>query len=1114
MDIAQPDQKRIRLTGHLAPQWEVSVDRQLPPPPQQPTGPYTSMVGSYSRSDPNLAHQERERRPSDLAPQYDSQEMRRPNSGPQNFHNLAHGPSPFVIPRDSMIKRDAVDEMQYRHTQSGMIAETMNVPSHHDSSNRISQTVPNYDTPRSQQYTQANFQGTTVPIPESFSHTYGTPSGLPLPPSRNPEQLSKPQYSGTRVGEQQVRKKAQRASQACDCCRMAKAKCDEGRPSCGSCKENGKDCRYRDPPPKQQDKTSADIMENQNRIEVVVRKLVQEMNEFKSEMNDFRKEMSDLKKGQNQMISILTSQSAHFKQDGDEDHSGALRYSYTENLTTLDLHQRPSNSSVNPMNLIENGRLYQIPNPVAGDINAASDEDDTAVEAGPSKQPSIPVNHTTGAARLLLVPPIKKMCADINLQLKFKNEKYPYTVEWKRGLLRLYGRGEGNEVIPDYDNLITDNAENTPIDGHYNIMKHIVGSEWGKIGMPSPSYLSMETNPSGANIESLPDFSRETVLKLVDSYKNNINNMHPILTPKHLDQLVETFLRTIQDTRFYSNQPHPNSFVGAHSISENPGNKRKRSPTSMNFTENQFFPNFKFGQLFRSISTAIVLLCMALGRVCQEKGKIPQLPSEQVAGNSFTSSFGASKSHNGVPISPLGKTSLSGSFGGNPVLDTDRLMSRGYGQSLDDLQRDRPLSELKNIDVIPGLIYFALATDIIGNQMAGSSLQHVHANILASLYHGQLGRVMESAAYLSTACRALQVILKPRFERYRRAKSERKVVHPRDNPLLFAFWTCLQLESDIVAEIPWPQSGILTYEEDMPTPHLPAAHEEGFDQNVIESYSAQLFLRTHLNVLHTMFYKPRDPNSEDKFTALVLAHNKVDQPKFLSIQYVSENLERFDVYAPTMHPMISQSDPPNDILGARLRAKYYGARVITYRPFVLQVLERSEPPCPEATQSIKEQISDEYLSEVKAPIIKHDIKDIKDIDPKALEYVHNGLDGLINSTTAFYGLGHPGENRMIVTNVWVTAHAQWGNVLTLQAAYNNPILRPLLLEHITKEELIVLIEKTMGFLALHGSPSSALAIDWKILDLTSRKNGLRSQATLGITEFPCTPIEDLQPLRY
>jgi hypothetical protein len=67
----------------------------------------------------------------------------------------------------------------------------------------------------------------------------------------------------------------------------------------------------------------------------------------------------------------------------------------------------------------------------------------------------------------------------------------------------------------------------------------------------------------------------------------------------------------------------------------------------------------------------------------------------------------------------------------------------------------------RNLDVIPGLAYFALATDIIGNQLGGNSLQHVHVNILAGLYHGQLARVLESHAYIHQACRSLQVILRP-----------------------------------------------------------------------------------------------------------------------------------------------------------------------------------------------------------------------------------------------------------------------------------------------------------------------------------------------------------------
>jgi len=56
-----------------------------------------------------------------------------------------------------------------------------------------------------------------------------------------------------------------------------------------------------------------------------------------------------------------------------------------------------------------------------------------------------------------------------------------------------------------------------------------------------------------------------------------------------------------------------------------------------------------------------------------------------------------------------------------------------------------------------------------------------------------------------------------------------------------------------------PHSNILTYEEDMPGPNLQAASDiDGFDRRIIEAYSAQLFIRKHLNMLHNMFYKPGD----------------------------------------------------------------------------------------------------------------------------------------------------------------------------------------------------------------------------------------------------------------
>ena len=51
--------------------------------------------------------------------------------------------------------------------------------------------------------------------------------------------------------------------------------------------------------------------------------------------------------------------------------------------------------------------------------------------------------------------------------------------------------------------------------------------------------------------------------------------------------------------------------------------------------------------------------------------------------------------------------------------------------------------------------------DILGGQLSGATLTHVYTNLLAGLYHGQLGRVVESYAYIRQASYALQVQLRP-----------------------------------------------------------------------------------------------------------------------------------------------------------------------------------------------------------------------------------------------------------------------------------------------------------------------------------------------------------------
>ena len=65
------------------------------------------------------------------------------------------------------------------------------------------------------------------------------------------------------------------------------------------------------------------------------------------------------------------------------------------------------------------------------------------------------------------------------------------------------------------------------------------------------------------------------------------------------------------------------------------------------------------------------------------------------------------------------------------------------------------------MEVIPGLDYFAYATDILGNHTGGHSLPHVYACLLAGLYHGQLGRVLESYHYIARASLTLHGVLRP-----------------------------------------------------------------------------------------------------------------------------------------------------------------------------------------------------------------------------------------------------------------------------------------------------------------------------------------------------------------
>lgn len=133
---------------------------------------------------------------------------------------------------------------------------------------------------------------------------------------------------------------------------------------------------------------------------------------------------------------------------------------------------------------------------------------------------------------------------------------------------------------------------------------------------------------------------------------------------------------------------------------------------------------------------------------------------------------------------------------------------------------------------------------------------------------------------------------------------------------------------------------------------------------------------------------------------------------FPTIQAVEKALENINIYAPNM--CWNKDEPPaNEILGARLRAKYYGAQVITYRKFLLKILEYSATKTSVLNQ-LQASSNLKHGNEILGALV-HEIPN------PVLEYAKMCIQALINSTTAFHGL--PQDKRLIVTNVWGTAHA-------------------------------------------------------------------------------------------
>jgi hypothetical protein len=350
-----------------------------------------------------------------------------------------------------------------------------------------------------------------------------------------------------------------------------------------------------------------------------------------------------------------------------------------------------------------------------------------STSAGLQEKAGLQSDHSTPAHKLFAEwPHIKEWSQGIEYLDKLtKNGRdisdYPMQLEQDRGLLRPWGIGEGLDLNdgaqgPGSPEGSNDSDAPSPAPGKEGLWGYppLDKSSPGTMNSSTPREYS--SHAGGLGPDGRPDFRSAVMDELLESYITNMHNLHPFLNRSKIQKMFREFKEQYSPDAKSANAASP----AAHQLTT--GMKRKRSSSA--FGEGYSAK----GAIERSLRNAIVLLILALGKVCSYKDRRP-LPSPQsdkgAQSNGAWGSFGPSSHPNGSFTSEM-------SDDGRP----------------------------RNIDMMPGMAYYSYATDILGNHHGGLTVAHAQAFILAALYISQFARVLESWSWINSACRITIVLLK------------------------------------------------------------------------------------------------------------------------------------------------------------------------------------------------------------------------------------------------------------------------------------------------------------------------------------------------------------------
>ncbi|KAI4239086.1 MAG: hypothetical protein LQ349_000630 [Xanthoria aureola] len=928
-----------------------------------------------------------------------------------------------------------------------------------------------------------------LPMPQYNESAHGPPSAHPHDYSQSPVSGHPHPYGPSALGAQaqaqyqnmqreKIRSKGHRAQQACDACRTRKSKCDEQRPMCSNCRENNQECKYQHIQPAKADRANQQILDKLADLSNIMQVTNKRLDGMEKAMADTqRKPSPDLSSTDTTEIKTITP------------------YSTKQESPSVGLAEQVNRHFVRPAipKFKENETTELTPMDPAITINPES-IGPHAVVSEDGRHVAISIEHATAAHRLLHWPSIhdivhrSKVIRQISL-----GPDYVMTMEQEKGVLRLYGWGAGREPTTDAHGSppgANPQGGNSPSSSASNRSDEAASPAsdglWGTGSAPATnSERQALGNPGGLTSENLLDIHPRTMRRLLNSYHENFHILHPFLERSRLNRMFERFSmrynkadQALTKTLFAG--PVSNLALDALKDGSNGAQRTaKRKYSSGHYTASGdssavLLQNSSDIRLEHNMSTAIVLLVMALGRIAEWKEPLPgpvSIPGDHPDGSTAPRPLYSPtrmQVNSRSPPAGMEQSPNSSTYAGtNPSIPS--LLSGPRTQTSSPRLVPEDTSGPRNVDVIPGLAYYAKATDILGNLFGLNDLTQVQAHLLAGLFAGQLARTFESWSWIHSACIACRFIV--------RESSMKDAKESRKDLIKFAFWTCSQLESDILAELDLPRSGIQNITLDYPKGFMDDFEKANMPDSAIPNqtmmwyYSGQIHIRNMLNDIQSELYPPQDKERAVRGTALR--------------DHFHHRLKAWRDLLPIGLQWSDEDPPSSDINTARLRAKYYGALNIIHRPFLRHALDHNmdfqdSPPAQvhaaisyqAGSASYSPQSMERKNSSMGPP---GSTQKEKIHQAEILHSAKTCVAAAIQSTEAFDNIIN--RQRLIVTNIFGTAHAQFGNMLVLATTYKSPLA--FLISKVTLERLF---HRTINFLRSLEAVSETLGRDALILE--------------------------------